>query len=310
MFFRFTSGPLKSSDFISIVILSYKRYDMTKQLVESIHAHADMPFELIIHDDASDGGVPKQLFEELRSKVSTLVVSGGNMNMGLAASFERGTSLATSDYVLLLNNDAMMTGPGFRDIVSVLQAPYVGVLGPWQVASGVSPNLVCVESNGCRFHLNPLCGSGSMMAFRREVWREVGGFPHADCGSSDTSFMRKVFKAGYWNAMQLVRDHECFDNADFPACPRSTIGSNKHDLSYPWLFKVPDLATKSKQYYNQQSRVVHGPWQNDAGGIANNDWWHNYYADAVVVGENRFDWDKLPYHQKWRDKVEEERVKL
>ena len=126
-------GDLASDKFISIVVLSYKRPDMTMNLINSIHKHADLPFELIVHDDSSPADDKRILYEHLE-QMSSLVLTGGELNMGLSATFERGVSLCSSDYVLCLNNDMIMTGPGFQRIVKVLQCPYVGAFGPWQVA--------------------------------------------------------------------------------------------------------------------------------------------------------------------------------
>ncbi len=309
MFIKF-QGDYASDRFISIVILSYKRFDMTQNLVESIHQHADMPFEIILHDDASDGDVPERLYRDLRKKVSSLVLSGGELNMGLSASFERGTSLASSDYVLCMNNDTLMLGPGFKDIVRVLQVPYVGAFGPWHVGEGkVGGGTPLVESNGCRFRLGPNVGNGSMMAFRKEVWQEVGGFPHVFSGASDTAFMRTLLKHGYFNAGHFVKDAESFDNVDYhTGCSRTTIGPNKYDISYPCLFKAPNLGAHSKRSEQSRTDWTHREEKVDAG-ISNNDWWHHYFADAFIPEENNYDWSKLTFHQKWKDKIEAERIK-
>ncbi len=303
-------GEVSSDKFISVVILSYKRPDLTLNLINSLHQHADMPFELIVHDDSSPSADRDQLYQHV-DKMSSLIVTGGELNMGLAASFERGVSLASSDYILCLNNDALLVGPGLNKVPKVLRAPYVGVYGPWQVHDGPQPNSVnkvLVANEGLRFHLGTLNGSGSIMAFRRDLWEEVGGWPHVMTGSSDTAFQRKVMKAGYFNASNLDATEETFDNVDFPRCERSTIGLNRYDASYPWIFNVDrGIISKTgscRQHVEHFTRTD----QEKPAGINNNDWWFHYMQGNVLPEVNNFNWEALTYHQRFKEQVEKDLV--
>lgn len=309
MFLRFDE-ELASDKFISIVILSYNRPDMTKNLIESIHQHADMPFELIVHDDASGGQVPQDLLT-MKSKISTLIL-GHTVNMGLAAAFNRGTALANSDYVLTLNDDALMVGPGLQDIVKVLNIPYVGAFGPWQVSAPpgdrIGGRLVRVNPQGLSFFLSPSVGSGSIMAFRKEAWQKIGGCPQVGCGASDTGLMRNFLKHGYFNATRFARESEIFDNVDFPECPRSTIGTNKFDAAYPQIFKAENFEGCCRSRWHRIEGFMKTS-QAAVAGLCNDNWWHDYFVDNCIPEENNFNWDNMTYHQQWRGRIEEDRVK-
>lgn len=305
---------LGSDKFISVVVLSYKRPDLTLDLINSIHDHADMPFELIVHDDSSPDE-DKQVLYDNRDKMSSLILTGGDLNMGLAASFERGVSLASSDYVLCLNNDALMVGPGFQRIVRVLHAPYVGVFGPWQISTNPvgGHNTVLVQHRGIKFYLGSMCGSGSIMAFRKAVWEEVGGWPHVMTGSSDTAFMRKLLHHGYFNAFRAddPNGQETWDNVDFPRCERTVIGPNKHDASYPWLFhkrhadgELNTISTVNTGRCREFVEAFTREEQYKDAGITNNDWWYNHIHGNVLEDKNNFNWDALTYHQRFRGEVE------
>ena len=56
MFLRDTPGrtAIHNEDFCSVGIVSFNRHDRLKRLIDSIHKHADMPFELVISDDGGN----------------------------------------------------------------------------------------------------------------------------------------------------------------------------------------------------------------------------------------------------------------
>lgn len=302
-------GQYASDKFISIVICSYQRADMTKALVESIHQHADMPFELIIHDDAGHSATSAEIYRDLKDKVSTFIFSEGGVNLGLATSMERGSSLAGSDYILCLNNDILFLGPGLKDIPKVLDTPYVGIFGPWHIGNdALSPNHVTVDSNGFRFKLGNLCGNGSAMSFRRDLWNEIGGFPITFNGACDTAFMRKVLRAGYFNACYLSKPSEMMDNVDYHAgCARSTLVPPARDLSYPLIFNAPNLSRACKLYEKLVCDETHAGERID-GSMFNDHWWYYYFSENIIAEDNNYRWENLTYHSRFKDIVERDRV--
>jgi hypothetical protein len=43
-------GSMWKQDFMSVGVISFNRFDLLKRTIESVHKHADMPFELILVD--------------------------------------------------------------------------------------------------------------------------------------------------------------------------------------------------------------------------------------------------------------------
>ena len=157
--------PLSGGDFISIIILSYRRPEYLRNLLKSIHQYADLPFEIIVHDDSSPEEVKKLIFEELKPYISTLILSPGEVNIGFAAGANRATALANSKHVILLNDDVILTAPCFKRIAKVLSsAPYIGCLGITGGGQGGLP----IKQDGIDMVLGSTpCGSG-LFAYRKE----------------------------------------------------------------------------------------------------------------------------------------------
>jgi len=311
MFLKF-DNELANDAFLSFVICSYKRADMTIDLVNSIHQYCDCPFEIIVHDDHSDAATVSELLT-IKDKVSTLILGGSEFNMGLSSSFNRGVALANSKYIVLLNNDIRLVAPGIRRIAEPLSLPYIGILGPIGVCSTLEntsdPDLLRIATDSIGLTLSAYCGSGSAMAFRKEVWQEIGGFDQFGCGSSDTGAMFKVMHAGYFNACFWRVPEEVVENVDAKNdFKRGTIGSNRFDGCYPTIFKGPALYEANA---NRKDRICHetGRVEFIDEGHTNGVWWDKYNRNAFIKDQNNYDWDKLKFHAKWKDLVESHRLK-
>lgn len=312
MFMQF-DPPLSSDDFISIVILSFTRPNHLRNLVQSIHQHADMPFEIIISDDGSHVvGGDAQIFNELRPLSSTMIFNNG-ANMGFAASANKGTSLANSNYVLLMNDDTLMSGPSLRMIRSVLATPYVGSFGPWrgiEPAGGV-PERVTVRIAGFPLQLSSLSSGSSIFAFRKSLWRELGGFPQVYHNGGDIAFIHKSLQHGYFSASNTVEDHQLFRNVDVEEnYKNATYTRSPFDSSYPHVFGVQNLAQLHMSREERVRKFSHDEYVKPFG-LHNSDSWKTYIEGAKISGQNAYDWDKLSLFKqdKWRELVEKDLVK-
>ncbi|WP_428633243.1 glycosyltransferase family 2 protein [Sedimenticola sp.] len=111
----------------SICIANYNGMDTVVECIESVLAQStDLPIEIIIHDDAStDKSV--QLIKD-RYPEAILIVS--DENVGFCVSNNRMVDLAKGEFILLLNNDAVL----FPDAIEILykkskQLNHEGILG-------------------------------------------------------------------------------------------------------------------------------------------------------------------------------------
>jgi GT2 family glycosyltransferase len=97
-------GEQETRPSVTIVVLSLDRVQLTRRCVESIYAHSDYPFELLIWDNGSQ---PETLayLQELEGAHDNLTVVYHPANLGPAGGRNRAFAMAGSDYVYSLDND-------------------------------------------------------------------------------------------------------------------------------------------------------------------------------------------------------------
>lgn len=92
----------------SIVIPCYNEISYTRLCVESLLAHTPEPVELIFVDNGSTDETSAYL-DSLARDLPGVRVLRNPVNRGFAAACNRGIAAATGDFILLLNNDTVVT---------------------------------------------------------------------------------------------------------------------------------------------------------------------------------------------------------
>lgn len=131
----------------SLIILTYNElYEGTIPCVESIYKHTNIKdFELIIVDNASKDETPKYL-QELKEKYPNVKIQLNIQNKGFAAGMNDGLELAEGDFLVLLNNDILVTPNWLDNLINpLIQNPEIGLIGPITNCSG---NEQCVHFEG------------------------------------------------------------------------------------------------------------------------------------------------------------------
>ena len=149
-----------SHELTSIIILTHNQLKYTKTCIESIFKYTNHPFELILVDNGSNEDTKKYLdlihhiYETDSNRVSLkkkkqktkrkdnkvllfnkncegLKVIFNRRNKGFAAGNNQGLAVARGKYLLLLNNDVVVT-PGWleRLIACAENHPNAGIIGP------------------------------------------------------------------------------------------------------------------------------------------------------------------------------------
>ncbi len=314
MFLKF-DNPLANDKFISIVILSFTRPHRLKALLESIHEHADMPFEVVVTDDASQMAGESLPFDVFACKdLTTTMVFNNGVNMGYAASANKGTALANSDYILLMNDDTLMSGPSLRMIKEVLDTPYIGSFGPWQGEhrEGETGSKVQVSLAGQTLWLDSRPSGSSIFAFKKSTWFELGGFPQVYHNGGDIAFLHKMCMNGYFAARNDVDlENVVFRNVDVEqGYQEATFTRSMFDSSYPQIFKVTNMEAgniaRGKRLYD----FSHAEYEKEFG-LHNIDSWLKYFSNAKLEDENDYDWSKLSRfgQAKWKELVERDLVR-
>ena len=98
--------------------------------LDSIFEHTHLPYELIVVDNGSSDGTVEYL-EELSGKHQHMRFVPSPLNLGFGAGNNLGMAVARGEYVVLLNNDLVLTDGWLeRMIVHAKKDERIGVVGP------------------------------------------------------------------------------------------------------------------------------------------------------------------------------------
>ncbi len=111
---------------VSIILVTFNGMEVTKNCIESIQKYTKIPYEVIVVDNGSTDGTLDYL-----SNLKNIIVFQNKENLGFAAANNIGIKHSNGDYVLLLNNDTIVTKGWLRGLVRAINlAPEVGLTGP------------------------------------------------------------------------------------------------------------------------------------------------------------------------------------
>lgn len=119
-----------SKGIVSIVILTFNQLKYTKECVESIRRHTPEPHEVVFVDNGSTDGTVKWL-KEIISKNTNYKLIENKKNLGFAKGCNQGITASSGEYVLLLNNDVVVTEGWLSGLLECLNgSPHAGIVGP------------------------------------------------------------------------------------------------------------------------------------------------------------------------------------
>lgn len=111
----------------SIIIPTYNQQALLQQCLESIFAHTPEAHEVIVVDNGSTDGTESYV----RSLGNRVVYRKLERNTGFAAGINQGLRVARGEYLLLLNNDTVVTECWLSNLLAcLLQVPDAGLVGP------------------------------------------------------------------------------------------------------------------------------------------------------------------------------------
>jgi GT2 family glycosyltransferase/tetratricopeptide (TPR) repeat protein len=189
----FTQAPPVGDEPASIIILCCNEVEYTRQCLESVLRHTRRPYELVLVDNGSTDGTPAYL-EEVRSRPgpARVEVIRNETNVGFAAGCNQGLARAHGQYLLLLNNDTIVTAGWLDGLIAwaLHDWPRVGLVGavtnysrpPQQVAvdyteaEGIHAFAARRrrEYAGKAVEVDRL--TGFCLLLRREAFEQIGGF--------------------------------------------------------------------------------------------------------------------------------------
>ena len=138
---RSAAGPRPGEgDLASVIVPCFKQADVTRRCLDSVLAHTRPPFELVLVDDGStDHTQAVFAAAERDGRAVRVVVVRRDHNGGYIAAANAGLAAAGGTFLVLLNNDTVVT-PGWLDGLirwSLDRYPGVGLVGP--MTNGTRP---------------------------------------------------------------------------------------------------------------------------------------------------------------------------
>jgi GT2 family glycosyltransferase/Flp pilus assembly protein TadD/SAM-dependent methyltransferase len=122
------NAPVKG--LVSIIILTFNQLQYTKECVESILQHTREPYEIIFVDNGSSDGSIKWLREKISKEAHWRLIEN-NSNLGFARGCNQGIAASAGEYILLLNNDVVVTEDWLSGMLECLGSdPHTGIIGP------------------------------------------------------------------------------------------------------------------------------------------------------------------------------------
>ncbi len=114
---------------VSIIIVTYNQLDYTKKCIESIKEHTNSPYELIVVDNGS-GSDTIEYLKTIQSENNTRIIFN-NENTGFPKAVNIGIKHALGDFILLLNNDTVVTKNWLSYLIEKINKDEkIGIAGP------------------------------------------------------------------------------------------------------------------------------------------------------------------------------------
>ena len=241
----------------SIIILAYNQLENgTKPCIESVCKYTNPEdFELIVVDNNSSDNTAEYL-KELKQEKQNVKIVLNITNRGYAGGNNDGIKLATGDYIILLNNDTLVTPSWLENLLKYFeQEDKIGLCGPvTNNASSVqclnfdniSPDNYFEQSNsytekriGSYFETNKL--TFFCVAIKKELLQTVGLLDenYGRGYFEDDDFCRRAQNKGY----KLI-------------CVEDSFVYHQGCLSFKDLKgkSFDDLMQKNKKYYQKKHK--------------------------------------------------------
>ncbi len=114
----------------SIIILNWNGLSFTKQCIESIHRNTLQPFEVIVVDNGSSEE-ERQSLRKMKASGRMDVLIENDSNRGFSAANNQGLRKAKGSYIVLLNNDTIVTEKWLDELIKTGESDKkIGIVGP------------------------------------------------------------------------------------------------------------------------------------------------------------------------------------
>jgi GT2 family glycosyltransferase len=206
--------PYQWASHVSIIVLTQNKLPYTRQCLESLYRNTDCShFELLVVDNASTDGTHAYL-DGLKQRLPNLHAVFNDYNKGFARANNRGIMQSRGEYIVLLNNDTIVTPGWLPRLIEYLERdPKIGMVGPVTNSAGNEQMIPAsyqsleeleafarqrsITHKGQSFEIEML--AMFCVIFRRRLLDEVGLLDeHFELGTfEDDDFCHRVKSLGY-----------------------------------------------------------------------------------------------------------------
>jgi GT2 family glycosyltransferase len=138
---------VKNHPLVSIIIVNYNGRDLLKACLASIYSQSFKDVEIILVDNGSQDGSG----EYVKDSFPGVKVVSLPANIGFAGANVEGLKYARGEYILLINNDAEVTGDCIRNLMTAIESnPAIGICASKMIVHGTS----IIDSAGDGFATN------------------------------------------------------------------------------------------------------------------------------------------------------------
>ncbi|TWJ18866.1 glycosyltransferase [Geobacter argillaceus] len=260
-----SSPSPENSPLVSIIILTFNQCHYTEECLAALERYTPEPHEVVLVDNGSDDGTVVLLRELVKTDSRYRLIENKD-NRGFAAGCNQGLAAASGTYLVLLNNDVLVTPGWLSGLLECHHAePAAGIIGPLtNNASGIQglgtqdygsagldgyARLFRQHNRHRRVPSRRLVGF--CMLFSRQLYREVGSLDErfGTGNYEDDDFCLRAAIVGYRNliAGDVYLHH--YGGITFAAAGidyRRAIGDNWLLFREKWSAPVNDPAWAAK----------------------------------------------------------------
>jgi GT2 family glycosyltransferase len=115
---------------VSIIVPTFNQLNFSRECFESIYSYTKIPFELIvIINNKSDGTI--EYLQQLSKVHNNIRILTNDENQGFPVSINQGINVSVSEFVLIINNDIVVTEDWLESLLDVANKnESVGIVGP------------------------------------------------------------------------------------------------------------------------------------------------------------------------------------
>jgi GT2 family glycosyltransferase/Flp pilus assembly protein TadD len=138
---------------VSIVVVTYNQLAYTKKCISSVKQWTKVPHRIIVVDNCSTDGTQRYLQRMAKKKVIHRLILNEH-NVGFPAAVNQAINVAQGQYILLLNNDTVVTLAWLERLIETAESdPRIGIVGPMSNAvSGVQRDTTATYKDLASMH--------------------------------------------------------------------------------------------------------------------------------------------------------------